>query len=302
MVTSHPLASPGNPFGALWESLQRFPGHRWLPGVLSVGALLLLTASMAHWTWQLVQAPEPRVIPQTSGPAQTDVASFDLQGLLAAHLFGEAAPDSAPVTPPIEEIPESSLDFALTGVVAAGAESLALIRVNDEPETPFAIGDEIKHGVTLRDVYPDRAIIQRRGLTEALLMEDLTASLAEAPPTPAAPTQGAGGIQALGNNVFSVDRNVLSEELRNPGLLRQALMVPNAGGGFLVRQIKPGSVYQKLGLRVGDVIRKVNGQDINTLDEALQVYQQLGGVDQVASVEIEVMRAGRIERLQYTIR
>ncbi|MFQ5983421.1 MAG: type II secretion system protein N, partial [Woeseiaceae bacterium] len=176
MVTSHPLASPGNPFGALWESLQRFPGHRWLPGVLSVGALLLLTASMAHWTWQLVQPPQSRVIPQT-GPTQPDAQAFDLQRLLAAHLFGQTPPATVPITPPVEEIPESTLDFVLTGIVAAGAESLALIRVNDEPETPFAIADEITHGVTLRDVYPDRAIIQRRGVTEALLMEDLTASL-----------------------------------------------------------------------------------------------------------------------------
>ncbi len=301
MATTHPLANPGNPIGALWEALQRIAGRRWVPGLLSAAALVLLTASMAQWTWQLVPAPKSRVIPQVAVPAQSDSSTFDLKDLLAAHLFGQAAPASAPATPPVEEIPESSLDFTLTGVVAAGADSLALIRVNNEPETPFAIGDEIKHGITLREVYPDRAIIQRRGLTEALLMEDLTASLGEAPPVVSTATRDAGVIQAQDGNVFSIDREALNEQLRNPDLLRQALMVPNAGGGFLVRQIQRGSIYEKLGLKVGDVIRKVNGRDINSLDEALEVYQQLGGVDQLTGVDIEVMRAGRMERLQYTI-
>ncbi|MFQ6021146.1 MAG: type II secretion system protein N [Acidiferrobacterales bacterium] len=301
MVTLHPLAGPTNPLATLWERLQRMPGQRWLPGILSAAALLLLTASMAQWTWQLIQPPQSRVISQMAGSRGPNAETIDLPALLAANLFGEATFEAAPAPPPVEEIPESSLDMILTGVVAAGAEGFALIRVNNDPETPFAIGDEITHGVILRDVYPDRAIIQRRGITEALLMEDLTASLAEPPSMPDARVPTRGEIRAEGDNVFSVDRNALNEELRNPDLLRQALMVPNAGGGFLVRQIKPGSLYQKLGLRVGDVVRKVNGRDINTLDEALQLYQQLGGAEQVTGVEIEVMRAGRMERLQYTI-
>ena len=153
-------------------------------------------------------------------------------------------------------------------------------------------------------MYPDRAIIERRGVTEALLLEDAAASLLKAPVAerPASPTRaGGGGIQAQGNNTFTIDRVTLNEQLRDQDLFRQALMVPNAGGGFLVRQIQPGSLYEKLGLKVGDVIRGVNGRSINTVDQVLEVYQQLGGVDELTGVQLEVMRAGRIQQLQYTI-
>ena len=64
---------------------------------------------------------------------------------------------------------------------------------------------------------------------------------------------------------------------------------------------QPGSVYEKLGVRTGDVIRSVNGQPINNMDEVMKLYQQLGGIDRVGSVAIEVTRGGRTESLQYNI-
>ncbi len=301
MATPHPLANSSNALASLWERLQQVPGRRWLPGILSTAALLLLTASMAQWTWQLVQPPQSRVVPHTTQSARSGGDNIDLPGLLAAKLFGESAPDAPPPVPAVEEIPESNLNMVLTGVVAAGDESLAVIRVNSDPETPFAIGDEITYGVTLHEVYADRAIIQRRGVAEALLMEDLTASLEEPTVGSQAPAQASAKIRMEAENVYSIDRDTLNEQLRNPDLLRQAMMVPNAGGGFLIRQLKRGSLYEKLGLKVGDVIRKVNGRDINNLEEALQVYQQLGGPEQITGVDIEVMRAGRMEQLHYSI-
>ncbi len=84
--------------------------------------------------------------------------------------------------------------------------------------------------------------------------------------------------------------------MQKPDFLSQALMVPNAGGGFLVREIQPGSMYEKLGLRVGDVIQSVNGQAVNTVDDVMRLYQQF---ESVANVSVEVRRAGRVETLVY---
>ena len=284
--------------GALSDRLGRLFNRR-LPTVLNVAALLLLTSSLAQWTWQVVPAPAvpgPERI-ASSAPVESD--TYDLRALLDTNLFGEAPRFAEPTPTPVTAIPTSTLDLTLTGVVAAEAESLALIRVNNEPETPFAIGDQIAHGVTLRAVYPDRAIIQRRELTEALLLEDASAALGNAAAVPAPST--AATIDSTGSNSFRVNREFVADQLRNPDIFRQALIVPNAGGGFLVRQIQPGSLYEKLGLKVGDVIRKVNGNDINSVDEVLRLYQELGGVDAVADVELEVLRGGRPEQLRYTV-
>jgi general secretion pathway protein C len=286
--------------GALSDGLRRLLNQR-LPSLLNVAALLLLTGSMAHWTWQFVPLPSIAV-PQGAVADQANGTSYDLKGLLNAELFGKAAPAAvAPSSTTVAAIPTSSLDLTLTGVVAAGNESLALIRVNNEPETPFALGEQIAHGVTLKEVQADRAIIVRRGVVEALLLEEQTAGVGDL--SGGAPQTAPAGniVEPQGNNSYRVDRELVSQQMRDPDIFRQALIVPNAGGGFLVRQIKPGSIYEKLGLRVGDVIRKVNGRNVNSVDEALRLYQQLGGVDQLADVELEVLRAGRPEQLRYTV-
>ena len=53
--------------GALSERLGRMLNQR-LPTVLNVAALLLLTGSLAQWTWQLAPAPAVRG-PQQIGRA-----------------------------------------------------------------------------------------------------------------------------------------------------------------------------------------------------------------------------------------
>ena len=285
---------------ALSDGLRRLLNQR-LPTVLNIAALLLLTGSMAHWTWQLV--PPPAVaVPQHAMVGESADGAYDLKGLLDAELFGKLAPTAvAPTSTTVAAIPTSSLNLTLTGIVAAGSESLALIRVNSEPETPFAIGEQVAHGVTLKEVYSDRAIILRGGALEALLLEEQAAGVGDLSGSTSPPPPEANVVEPQGNNSYRVDRGLVAEEMRDPDIFRQALIVPNAGGGFLVRQIKPGSIYEKLGLRVGDVIRKVNGRNINSVDEALRLYQQLGGLDQVADVELEVLRAGRPEQLRYTV-
>lgn len=297
MATTDPLSAAGaQPLEVLIKRLERLAGHRWFPRIATFMALLLLTASMAQWTWLIVKPPLPRIVSKTA-PA-TGTRAFKVQELLATHLFGQAAPGSVLADASLEDIPTSSLNLVLTGIVAAGPDSFALLRVNGQTETPFAIGEEIIRAAILQAVYPDRAIILRRGAAESLLLEDPAASL----PVGAVVTAPKGRITQQGTNRFTVDRGLISSQLRKPDFLRDALIVPNPGGGFLVRQIKPGSLYGKFGLRVGDVIRKVNGRTVNSVDDVMQVYKELSGLEQLTDMQIEIMRAGAVQQLQYTVR
>src|SRR6266705_2240941 len=102
-----------------------------------------------------------------------------------------------------------------------------------------------------------RIVIVRGGAREAVLMKD-----AEETPGPAVAAM-TPIVQPLGSDRQRVDRRQLQQQLGRPEFLSQALIVPNpGGGGFLVREVQSGSLYEKLGLRPGDVIRNVNGQPI----------------------------------------
>ena len=267
--------------------------RQWLPGILNVAMLLLLTASMAHWTWLLAKPSLPPLV--VAPPVATANKSFSIQSLLAAHLFGQVSQELTGGR--LDTLPVSSLNMVLTGVIASDSGGYALISVNGQPQESYAVGQTITSGAVLQAVYPDRAVIQRNNVLESLMLE----SAEKSPSAPSAPPQlaySASGavVQELSANRYKVQRDQLTAQMRTPDFLRQATMRPFAGGGFLVSQMQPGSLYEKLGLRAGDVIKGINGQPINTAEDAMRLYQQLATL---AAVQMEIMRGGKSEYIYY---
>jgi len=245
---------------------------------------------------------EPAPVLQDQRPiAPIADSAAELRQLLGANLFGQADAAAGQGQSPAS-IPLTSLNLVLTGVMVGIANNYAFISINGANETAFAIGDEILSGATLHAVYPDRAVLRRGGALESLVMKDSVALPEGAVVTSPQHRKDAplSGIRSSGNE-FTVERSSLTQQMQKPDFLSQALIVPNAGGGFLVREVQPGSVYEKLGMRIGDVIRSVNGQPINNMEEVMKLYQQLGGINKVSNVAIEVTRGGRTESLQYNI-
>jgi general secretion pathway protein C len=183
--------------------------------------------------------------------------------------------------------------MTLTGVAARETGGCALVIVQGQPESAFCSGEEISPGVRLDSVQRDRIVIVRNGAREAVFMKDTDASaaLGAPPPTPI--------VQSVGTDRQLVDRRQLQQQLGRPEFLNQALIVPNPEGGFLVRQVQAGSLYEKLGLRPGDVIRNVNGQPLTSMDDVMRLYQQFGTAQRVL---VDVQRQGRSETLYYDMR
>ena len=86
-------------------------------------------------------------------------------------------------------------------------------------------------------------------------------------------------------------------------LLTQIRVVPNfqdgKADGFKVFAIKPDSIFAKVGLKNGDVIRKVNGQDISSPEKAFGLFQELRNEK---NLTVEISRRGRTESISYEIR
>lgn len=128
------------------EQLEKLLARRGVIALINVLVLVLLAASLAQWTWRLWQPVVPPVNPAVSR-TNGATAEFDLDALLATHLFGHAAPQaSGPVV--LENIPPSSLNLVLSGVMVTPAGSFALISADGGPETPFAVGEEIVAGTS----------------------------------------------------------------------------------------------------------------------------------------------------------
>ena len=258
--------------------------HRALPAAAAVAALLWLCFALAQGTWRLLQPAAPAV-------ARAEMESVDLNVLTRAQIFGQAPPKGAEEA----NLAPSNLNITLTGVAVQPRGGCALVVVQGQPESAYCVGEELAPGARLDAVEKDRIVILRNGQREAVTLKDLekTAGLIVPPPVlPPIVQPGASGGQV-------VDRRQLQQQLGKPEFLSQALIVPNPDGGFLVRQVQPGSLYEKLGLRQGDVIRNVNGQTLTSMDDVMRLYQQFGSAQRVL---VEVQRQGRNETLYYDMR
>ena len=93
-----------------------------------------------------------------------------------------------------------------------------------------------------------------------------------------------GIVEQVQANSFKVKRSDVNSYLQNlPGILKQARVVPHRTekngefivDGFRFASIEKGSIFEKLGFELGDVIKQVNGESVTTPDKALELFERL---------------------------
>ena len=90
----------------------------------------------------------------------------------------------------------------------------------------------------------------------------------------------AAAIRCESDTRCTIDRSFLDTLLANPeALARQARIVPSMRDGvtrgFKLYGLRRGSVLEALGLHNGDLVASVNGHDLDSHTEALEVYTKL---------------------------
>jgi general secretion pathway protein C len=121
---------------------------------------------------------------------------------------------------------------------------------------------------------------------------------------PAKPSGENEEVVKRGQFDFELQRSDVKKYLSDlSGILSQARMQPNLGPdgsvkGFKFTGIQPGSIYEKLGFKVQDVIKSVNGEPVDSPTRAMELYNALKGQN---FIELEVERNGRNEQFSYNI-
>lgn len=105
-------------------------------------------------------------------------------------------------------------------------------------------------------------------------------------PAPKEPSEDSKRLAAVVESVkcedgrCTMDRSALEQILQSPELLmRQARVVPSMqdgqSKGFKLYGIRPRSLFKALGFKNGDMISSVNGEDLTSVDHALELYTKL---------------------------
>ena len=112
------------------------------------------------------------------------------------------------------------------------------------------------------------------------------------------------GVKKKGAGKYEISRESIDTVLSNMSALStDARVVPDFKGGkqrgFKLFSIKPKSVFSKIGLKNGDVLKTVNGYTLSSPDKILEVYGKLKDSEQIS---IEVLRRGKPRNFEYSIR
>jgi general secretion pathway protein C len=121
-----------------------------------------------------------------------------------------------------------------------------------------------------------------------------------------APSSGPGkDVQKVGDNNFVIKRADLLRYTNDlSSVLMQARAVPNrepgtgAINGFRILDMKPGSIFEQLGIQRMDVIKSVDGTPVDSPAKAMELYNTLKSSPKVT---IQVERNGKNETMNYNI-
>lgn len=121
---------------------------------------------------------------------------------------------------------------------------------------------------------------------------------------PTVPAGGGTGVKVIDENNYEVAKSEVDKTLGNLNdVAMQARIVPafkdGVATGFKLFSIRPDSIYSKIGIQNGDVIRRLNGFEINSPDKALEAYAKL---KEATQIKIEVERNGSVITKTYNIR
>lgn len=292
---------------ALASTLQKYA--RSAPKRLAPWVSLVLAAAIglvaAKIVWLLVPAPawQPAPPAPNTTTQRSSTQAVDVRALVAAHLFGEAAPEVANAQPDPVDAPDTTLNLVLKGIFASqlDGESRALIASGRGDEQAYAVGDEISRGTDIYEIYADRVILDRGGRLETLRLEKDKAASPAAAPTRSASRGSSGDVRRVETSQALL--NIRETLLADPSKASQYLRVQpayNAGKlhGYRIYPGRNRSLFNEAGLRPGDLVTELNG---TRLDDPSQALQMLGTLSQATSLSVVILRGGQPQTLSLSL-
>ncbi len=187
-------------------------------------------------------------------------------------VFGElgiAKPASQPTSVAKKSSP---LNLELIGTfISAGQAPYAIIEDKQKKnQEVFNLKESVFDQATLTAIYNDRVEVLKDGNTEVLRMDN----------TPDSSVETKDGVGQISDNQFVVEEAELDKALENlPLLLTQARAVPyfkeGKAIGLRMFAIRSGSLFEKIGLRNGDILKSVNGNSMGDLSQAMKLFEKL---------------------------
>nr|WP_164019622.1 type II secretion system protein GspC [Pyxidicoccus trucidator] len=232
-------------------------------------------------------------------------------GKLTGLTYGKKEPDVVePASPEVATGPiRSSLRVKLLGTLVANDAQWSFASIQDletQRARSLMVGDDLM-GTRILTIERERIIVAANG-REEFIDGEASAPAITAPtltrPMPAASSGPESGIRAVSEHAYEIPETELQQALARLDVLStQARVVPaiedGKPAGFKLAAIKQGSLYTKIGLQNGDVLKRINGLSLDSPERMLEAFTKLR---EAKHIELDIGRSGGSVRKTYDVR
>jgi len=252
-------------------------------GWLANTVLFVLCCLFAAKTVNAVIGSSLAVAPDSAvSPTETQLAAAptwnDRQVILTRNLFNASLLAPASATAIEEDLEATKLPLTLLGTVSALEPENAWAAIEDRESKltrTVRVNDTVRAGATVQRIERRRVVLIENGSPrELVLAEDGALQLAAVAP-------GRGAAPRPGRAPGPIARQPAPPEappldIRNPAtLFSQARILPKYENGQMVgvqlNAIKPGSMFEQIGIKNGDVIKELNGIKIDSPEQSAKI-------------------------------
>ncbi len=209
------------------------------------------------------------------------------------NLFGSIDKAGGKIQINVDELEPTKLGLALLGTVSGtGGFDFAVIEEKDKKKQGlFKEGDSVAAATIIR-IMRGIVVLRVADRDEILKMEE-----GDHRSKVGGRRSEVRGIK----NVIKVKKTDIDNAFKNMGkMLAQVRIRPyfssGKSDGFMVSRIKPGSIFQKMGMQNGDIIQGVDNEPIKSPDEMMKLYN---GLKSGSEINLNIKRKGRQEELSY---
>ena len=196
----------------------------------------------------------------------------------------------------------SPTDVIVLGTIAGRSDlSYAIIADKTGQQEVYRVGDSVLGFGKLAKVEKDKIVINSSGRNIDIPLADITVT-EEAKAGNAGQAGGFG--KKTGESSYIIDKAKVQHAIDKPDqIMTDARFLPNIVNGkqegFVLREVKPGGIYNSLGLQSGDVLLRINESNISNPESALQAFSALRGLDKV---QLDIIRNDAKITMTYQIK
>ena len=201
----------------------------------------------------------------------------------------------------IEELKKTELKLKLWGTVTGQAtETYAVIEDTKlRKQTLYRVDDTVQNAI-VKEIHREKVILEVDGTYEVLEMEKIkSASTSTTRRTGSSSKASADPVQTS----ITLERDKIDAAVNDLNtLMKQIRIRPHfkdgKPDGLTISGIRSRSIFSEMGLRNGDVIIGVDGNSIESVDDALKLYESL---QSASGVQVQVRRRGQLRTIDYKI-